>query len=234
MLSPIRLLAPPTFLLLALPLAVFAALTTSLALTVLSVRLCIVYSELTVALVYSWLFAKNTALPSSSQRTPQRTPPRRRSSIALSTHSSTETLRGPSKTPRSTPIHISLGADRDFEGVGGWRVAGAAPEEVQWTKMNERLELPASPAELRRQRHHVRSLTGGASEERLAWSPGAVRLSPAHSRPRTPNTSAFGVEGYFDIQGRRKSSDSLRKDDHKRMSTASSSSSLKGLKVAFC
>ncbi|KAK0750974.1 hypothetical protein B0T18DRAFT_59804 [Schizothecium vesticola] len=36
----------------------------------------------------------------------------------------------------------SVGLDRDFEGIGGWRLDGNEDEDGSWTNINSRLELP--------------------------------------------------------------------------------------------
>lgn len=54
------------------------------------------------------------------------------------------------------PLSTSVGAARDFEGVGGWRLGGA-DDDVLWTSINSRLELPADHV-----RRHRRSATSGS------------------------------------------------------------------------
>ncbi|KAK1829183.1 hypothetical protein QBC39DRAFT_357341 [Podospora conica] len=44
-----------------------------------------------------------------------------------------------STEPALTP---SVGLDRDFEGIGGWRLDGREEEDDSWTSINSRLELP--------------------------------------------------------------------------------------------
>ncbi|KAI3400662.1 hypothetical protein diail_2374 [Diaporthe ilicicola] len=57
----------------------------------------------------------------------------------------------------------SIGMDRDFEGVGGWRLGGGRnPEDDDddaWTHINSRLELPLDY----QRKHHQRSPSGGGS-----------------------------------------------------------------------
>lgn len=50
--------------------------------------------------------------------------------------------------------------ERDFEGVGGWRVPGSDDDDVLWTSMNSRLELPAIIDE--HNLNHRRSLTASS------------------------------------------------------------------------
>lgn len=111
----------------------------------------------------------------------------------------------------------SIGMDRDFEGVGGWRLGGKNPDEDDdaWTHINSRLELPL---EFQR-KHHQRSPSGGGSttpggtggEYLMMKSPSAARsqerspekggkrgkekkdkdggMSPNSSRIRTPTNT---------------------------------------------
>lgn len=52
----------------------------------------------------------------------------------------------------------SIGMDRDFEGVGGWRLNGKNPaDDEAWAQLNSRLELPLD----QQRRHHRRSPSGG-------------------------------------------------------------------------
>ncbi|KAI9842734.1 MAG: hypothetical protein M1838_002993 [Thelocarpon superellum] len=72
----------------------------------------------------------------------------------------------------SMPANDSGGFVRDFEGVGGWRIADPdEDEEAQWTMVNSRLELPAAPD---RKRRHRRSVTAGTDPSFLAAAGGAT------------------------------------------------------------
>ncbi|KAH8764170.1 hypothetical protein F5883DRAFT_107099 [Diaporthe sp. PMI_573] len=55
----------------------------------------------------------------------------------------------------------SIGMDRDFEGVGGWRLGGRKPDDDDdaWTLINSRLELPLDY----QRKHHQRSPSGGGA-----------------------------------------------------------------------
>ncbi|KAF2187916.1 hypothetical protein K469DRAFT_704188 [Zopfia rhizophila CBS 207.26] len=217
MASLLYLLGPPLLLLISIPLAIFAVLTTTIAFSTLTLRVSIVYFELGLALIHSYLFPPSpTSIkhpkPSSPRRTsPQR--PRNRRTSAASTTSSADTAL-PSHPPR---LHNKSGSfasligtgepNRDFEGVGGWRVSGDDDEEALWMGMNSRLELPAVIPK----RKHQRSLTGGS--QRWSWSPEAMRMSPMQSRARTPTGSGNGGRGeekgedYFGGSGSCKYSD---------------------------
>lgn len=183
-----RLLGLPVLLFIGLPFAGFAIFTTSVAFATLFVRVFIIYVDLGLALVQSALY--------SSKSTDEVVPPpqslfsdnararRRRSTAGSNT---------PPKTVRKTSSLAALinsSRDRDFEGVGGWRISGNDDEEALWMGMNARLELPAtSPIG----RKHRRSLTGGS----LRFGSPEIGRSPAAMRSRTPGTAS--PEGYFSM-----------------------------------
>lgn len=101
------------------------------------------------------------------------------------------------KVPESSGLGIfgSGGVERDFEGVGGWRVPGSDDDDVLWTSMNSRLELPALPDE--RKRHHQRSLTSGSMTSR----PLITRSSMRSLKKPLPSAHAeddAGFTGYFE------------------------------------
>ncbi|OCK82535.1 hypothetical protein K432DRAFT_219636 [Lepidopterella palustris CBS 459.81] len=218
MFNPLYLLGPPILVLVSIPLAIFAFFTTSIALSTLLIRVSIVYVELGIALIRSWLFVQDpnktcskSIAPSSSSR---RTSPHRRNrrSSGASTSSSQDlaiSRKPPTKSGSFASLIGSGGPNRDFEGVGGWRVPGEEEEEALWIGMNSRLELPAAVPTHQHQRKHQRSLTGGS--QRWSWSPEAIRMSPMQSRARTPVAGAepLNPEEYFDF------------DPHNRFSTAS-------------
>lgn len=77
----------------------------------------------------------------------------------------------------------SVGIDRDFEGVGGWRLSGktADDDDDAWTHINSRLSLPLD----HHWRHHHRSPSGagtatpggnGGAEYLMMRSPSGVAL----------------------------------------------------------
>ncbi|ORX89561.1 hypothetical protein BCR34DRAFT_609224 [Clohesyomyces aquaticus] len=237
MMSPLYLLGPPLLLLAAVPLAVLAVLTTSIAVSTLAVRVSIVYFELGVALMHSYLFPAPSRTPATRPRNPPsplRASPqraRRRGSIA-STASSCDTAVPQAYPPRlhhkSNSLVSLIGTSeptRDFEGVGGWRVSGGDDEEALWMGINSRLELPA----MIQKRKHQRSLTAGS--QRWSWSPEAMRMSPMQSRARTPvpGDERQTVDEYFPPQpGVRPFStvsDPTRYDGRRKSASGSSSSS---------
>ncbi|TLD32292.1 hypothetical protein E2P81_ATG05268 [Venturia nashicola] len=204
-LNPLYVLVPPVILLFSIPLAFFAAFTTALAVGTLLIRVSIVYSDLLLALIRSYVLEKTKA------PTPQPSPPHKHRSRRGSNFSSGSSQdftvlgkHGPSKSASFASLlgAGAPGATRDFEGIGGWRETAVNPgEEASWINMNSRLELPAPTVERRR---HQRSLTGGSQRWSGNWSPEAMRMSPAQSRARTPSITELkmsdGGDGYFPLQ----------------------------------
>jgi hypothetical protein len=116
---------------------------------------------------------------------------------------------------------------RDYESVGGWRAPGDDDEEALWQGINSRLQLPADISSRRHQRGLASSVSPG---QRLSWSPEISRMSPVHSRARTPVRFApEDEEDYFPPQPstgvRRLSNTSETSKKHKRRKSGSSSSS---------
>lgn len=232
-----HLLAPPVLLSLSIPLALLAIITTSLAFSTLLIRVSIVYFELGVALLHSYLFVpppkrsypRTPPYSVSPGRTSPRHPRANRRTSTASTASAQDLTAGSSGFP---PIHptksgsfasltSSLGPARDYEGVGGWRVAsGDGSEEALWIGMNSRLELPAvvSP----NTRRHQRSLTGPSL--RGSWNPEAVRMSPVKLREGRGSEEYFGVQppGKGEAEGE---TGKVRKERSRKGSSGSSTSS---------
>lgn len=89
----------------------------------------------------------------------------------------------------------SIGMDRDFEGVGGWRLGGRNPDDDDdaWTHINSRLELPLDY----QRKHHQRSPSGGG-----ATTPGGgnggdflVMKSPTSARSQDRSPDKGGKRG---------------------------------------
>lgn len=165
--SLLCILLSPVLLLVSLPLAIFAAITTSFAFSALLFRVLVVYAELAAALIQNQLAINGAAESASSPRksTPlvidekdSRRKSRRDSACSGNSNGGSMTP----KIPESSGLGIyrSGGIERDFEGVGGWRIPGSDDDDVLWTSMNSRLELPAIVDE--RKHNHHRSLTSGS------------------------------------------------------------------------
>jgi hypothetical protein len=223
--NPLQFFIFPFVFLIALPLALFAGLTTVLAFFVLFIRLFMVYFDVGLETLRYVFVGHNqnrriVELPLSSRRpslqmTPIGSPP----SSPESTKSQRTRRRADSIGSSSTSLHSGLGAlatisgtglDRDFEGVGGWRLQDSVDdaEERAWESLNSRLEVPDH------HRHHFRSHSGGGglymkSDSRIGAA-GPERLmrtnssSPNSSRIRTPTvlnmepfTSTEPGDSYF-------------------------------------
>lgn len=246
--NPLYAFAPLVLLIFSIPLALFATFTTSIALTLLFLRASIVYVQLTVAIIGAWIIPTpskpyklppNPPLLTSSPKRSSPTSRRHHRSSSVSATSSQETIlastRGPHLHRKSESFTAFMGSNdmtRDFEGVGGWRVAGDDDEEALWMNMNSRLRLPLAPAPATSTRRHRRSLTGDATPpQRWSWSPEAFRMSPVQSRARTPVRFAMDLDegpDYFPPQStstlRPLSTASETTSHHKRRKSGSGSS----------
>ena len=142
----------PLLLLVTAPLLVFALFTTVAASVTLLLRVMLVYADLAAALVKSQLLYHH---PSTS------TSPHDPAKSSRASGQSSRRQSSGSKSAESTGLGIySAGTmHRDFEGVGGWRIPNTESEDILWTSMNARLELPAfinGPSG-----HHRRAMTSG-------------------------------------------------------------------------
>ncbi|KAH7385397.1 hypothetical protein DE146DRAFT_680977 [Phaeosphaeria sp. MPI-PUGE-AT-0046c] len=246
--NPIYALAPFVLVVVSIPLAVCAVITTSLAVTLLACRAAVVYVQLTVALIGAWVdprpskpsfeSAYSPLCPSPEGKSPAR---QRHRNSNISSTSSQETIvpapRLAQPSNNSLPLKVSVvtnEAARDYEGVGGWRTPGDDDEEALWMNMNSRLELPREAPS----RRHQRSLTGGSTPvNRRSWSPESLRMSPVQSRARTPVRFAVEDGDYFPPQWRTNTrrgsiaSESSKKHNG-RKSESSSSSTSPGIMIA--
>lgn len=96
-----------------------------------------------------------------------------------------------SKRNSSYMMIPSIGIDRDFEGVGGWRLSdkhGDADDDA-WAQLNSRLELPVDQQRRQHRRSHSGSAGGattpGGGDYLVMKSPRAVR-----SKEGSPETAA--------------------------------------------
>ncbi|MCJ1480748.1 hypothetical protein MMC06_000903 [Schaereria dolodes] len=174
-----------------------------MAFSTLFIRVVIVYIELGIAVAQNQFASPKVPINKENNLRPRSITSEsiysRRKSCGNSINS------GHSDTGSVTPKILDLpsygifpgATDRDFEGVGGWRFPGPDDaEDVLWTSMNSRLELPATVGE--RQRKHQRSHTSGSLataplESRFRRgipSPETLNRSPVLSRARTPGTAS--------------------------------------------
>ncbi|KAF2136109.1 uncharacterized protein K452DRAFT_292691 [Aplosporella prunicola CBS 121167] len=210
LLNPLHLLAPPALIALSIPLVLLATLTTTLALLTLLVRVSLVYLELGLALIHSWLSKSatptKTAAAASARRGTGSSPQRHHRQH----HQHHPPVKADSFVSLAHATSAAAARDRDFEGLGGWRDTSLdSHDEASWVSMNARLELPIAsglptttvqPQPQSQRRHHRRSLTGPRSGSQQRWSgplvaatwsasPEAMRMSAA----RAP--TAAGVAG---------------------------------------
>ena len=193
----------PILLFFTFPLALFAALTSIIAFSTLLIRALIVYADLAGVLVQNQLsipFTNNSTRKSKPSKLVHNNKNNRRKSGSSN---------GGSLTPRAQEL-TGLGAygsgspTRDFEGVGGWRVPGSEDEDVLWTHMKSRLQLPNVDG----QSNHHRSRTSTSLVALPLLTP-----SPTQSCARTPTRSYVGSppspEEYFSNPKSSKSTTSL-------------------------
>lgn len=197
LLNPLHGLLIPSFFLLTIPLALLATFTTALAFSVLLLRVLIVYLDMLFSLIPSRRprsLPRPPSSPTLTSPTPRKTTSthhrRRRSSASALSASS-------SFSERSLGLVPSIGAERDYEGIGGWRVGGGQLDDELWTTVNPKLE-----------RHHHRSPSGGGPttpgeggmlmmktrSPRTSETTPIGRTSPNSSRARTP-TGPRGLTG---------------------------------------
>ncbi|KAG4254773.1 hypothetical protein FPRO04_02075 [Fusarium proliferatum] len=231
LLNPVYAFVVPFLFVVTVPLAVFAGITTTIAFSVLILRVLAVYLDVALSFVPHYLGGRKTRpnhpntyhphhqilepapaalytnpVPPSAVSTAFESSLRRRrhrrSSSALSTAGTTTPI-----SEKGLGLLPSIGPERDFEGVGGWRLGG---DDETWTTINSRLELPDKQ---HLGRNHHRSPSGGPTTPGEGGylmmkgrnrSPGAKRLaSPNSSRTRTPSgpriafTNKSFIDSYF-------------------------------------
>lgn len=183
--SPVHALVVPWLCLITVPLAILAGITTTLAFSVLIFRVFLIYLDILFSLAPSPLRRRHPATPAG---TPRVSPPRRQLLYSPPQHrrrrrSSASTS---SLGERGLGLIPSVGAERDFEGIGGWRLGGRVEDEL-WTTVSN------PPPE----RHHYRSPSAGGpttpGEGGYLMMKGRAR-SPAESSPvvlysASPNSS---------------------------------------------
>lgn len=194
LLNPVYAVLFPFILTFSIPLVFLASITTTLALTVLSFRVLLVYIELAFVVIPYYLlglrgpevdsiYAAQFSQPSS----PTSTRRRRRSSTGSSL--SAESLQA-SHEIASLGQQSSVGATRDFEGVGGWKLDGEKEEDMLWLTMNPRVELTSDPV-----RRHRRSFTGGSVQGRVARSYSPETKMQANTPKARTSPTYVGEQG---------------------------------------
>ena len=188
----------PVVLLLSVPLAALAVITTTFAFWILLARVSLVYVEIFAALLRAYIVPSSEApltrpSPAGSpdkQLSPRSRQPSRNSSDSLGVQVQVLPHNASSAT-LAEPL-----PDRDYEGVGGWRVQDDDEDDALYMGMNSRLEFPlATPRYARSQASLSRPPSGFASPERVR-TPLAVRTATPGRHRRLESGSP---EGYFNM-----------------------------------
>lgn len=212
LLNPVYAAIVPFLFIVTVPLALFAGITTTLAFAVLICRVLVVYLDIALTLVNQSLLGVKIPLRLQQAAIRSNSPSPTRAGQSLSFR---RRRRRPSSVSIGTitPVHDaslgltpSVGAERDFEGVGGWRTGD---DDAIWTTFNSRLELP----DRQHNRNHHRSPSGGPTTpgeggylmmKRRNRSPEQattkVPTSPNSSRTRTPSATriSFAAQNHSD------------------------------------
>lgn len=186
----------PAMLLFSIPLTTFAVITTILAFWILLLRASMVYAELGFALLKSCVIPED--LP--KREMPPRRPVKERSPV--SKRASRSSSVGSDLVMRGKNLSIvsltESAPNRDFEGVGGWRLAGDEEEEALWMGINSRPDT--SPLTMRQHRQSFsfgsHAPSGNVSPERIR-TPMRVRPPSITTRPRSSGTAS--PEDYFTV-----------------------------------
>lgn len=208
----------PFLLLFSIPLLIFAVLTTTAAATTLLFRVLLVYADLAAVLIKNQIAFHQQSKPMQSFCPSRGTSPastrhdRRRSS------SDERHTFGGSRTPKSTEssglgIYSTGSMQRDFEGVGGWRIPNTEGEDILWTSINARLELPAFGEP--RHRHHRRSITSGGTPSSVRARASALHEGESPTSGRSLGTTS--PQGYFISRHASKSTTALGTTDLSRI-----------------
>ncbi|KAK0388627.1 hypothetical protein NLU13_4870 [Sarocladium strictum] len=213
MLNPVNALIVPFLFITTIPLAIFASITTLVAFSILSLRVIVVYLDLALSMLPRPVAYKDrlkhlsapssiasASVPNSRSSSPtlvHRRRRRRSSATSLPSASSATSL----TDSRGLGLIPSIGAGRDYEGIGGWRVGGTAADDEAWTSVsNPRLELPGGD-HLHQYRHHHTSSTNIGNSSKLYHhhrslsggpaTPGDVGYLMMKSRTRSPEATAM-------------------------------------------
>ncbi|KAI9901592.1 hypothetical protein N3K66_003409 [Trichothecium roseum] len=207
--NPAYALLIPTLFFITIPLAIFATFTTTIAFSLLIIRVLVVYLDIVLSFLPQSLRASSSralhqnrqllshdagfgASPTSSSPLTRRSRRRRSSASLMSTGSLTPV------SERGLGLIPSVGAERDFEGVGGWRDDGDDADEV-WLAVNPRADMSE-----RRNHHRTPSSTvttpgegGLLMMKGRTSSPETRTLRGLRARTPTGPRVMFGAESYF-------------------------------------
>ena len=214
--NPIHAVIIPSLCLVTVPLAILAGITTTVAFGVLIIRLLLIYLDIAISVVpqslsgitkhvFSQPISATAAPPPPRLASPsplRRQQPsynhRRRRSSASARSGSASSI-----SERGLGLIPSVGPDRDFEGIGGWRFGGAEDDEL-WTTVSPRPDAPT-----RNHHHHHRTPSGGPTtpgDGGYLMMKGRTRspaetgdnirtMSPNSSRARTPTGPKIAFTG---------------------------------------
>ncbi|KAK1253144.1 hypothetical protein MKX08_004331 [Trichoderma sp. CBMAI-0020] len=240
LLNPLYACVVPLLLVTTIPLAIFAGITTTFAFSILIFRVFVVYLDIALSLVSQSLahLAESSSGFLISSKASHLRPPRTPSSSS-SIHSRANSVspsasstllkrhrrRRPSSSVYSgtaTPasdiglgLIPSVGAERDFEGVGGWRLGDDDDDDAAWTAINARSELLHDRSH---DRHHRRTASGGPASRSpesgflmmkgrtrspdkmlLTPSPNSSRVRAPSAAPRLGSGANNHSDGYFPL-----------------------------------
>ncbi|UKZ85423.1 uncharacterized protein TrAFT101_001286 [Trichoderma asperellum] len=240
LLNPLYACVVPFLLIATIPLAIFAGITTTFAFSILIFRVFVVYLDIALSLVSQSLahLTESSGFITSNSSKNHARPPRASSSSSsinsransVSPSASSTLLKRHRRRRPSTSVYSagtttpgsdiglglipSVGVERDFEGVGGWRLGDDDDDDAAWTTINSRSELHDRSHD----RNHRRTLSGGPTSTSAesgflmmkdrTRSPEKMLLttpSPNSSRVRAPSAAprlgsgANQSDGYFSL-----------------------------------
>ncbi|KAH8167080.1 hypothetical protein CIB48_g1195 [Xylaria polymorpha] len=190
--NPVKFFVFPFVFIVALPLALCAGVTTIFAFLVLFLRLFLVYFDVgleTLRYVLLGHATQGRCIRRPAPRRIQRPSPPPTSATFRHRRRAKQRVGGGGSGSISPVLGFdglsgvtpSIGLERDFEGVGGWRLESV--NEQQWYNLNSRLENPY-------RRHHFRSQSGGAVLSGPTGS-GIIAKLGSHSPERSRGTSSL-------------------------------------------
>lgn len=200
LLYPIHALVIPSLFLITVPLAITASITTTLAFSILILRVIVVYLDIALSLVPRSFATLNQPSSLQSRVTSSKSLSQPPSPLQSKNRRPRRSSGGSATSLRGLGLMPSVGAERDFEGIGGWRTRDE--DDEVWTTVNLVPE----------KRHHIRSPSGGATtpcdgylmmKGRTRSPEAAVKKtsSPNSSRARTPTGSRYGFTGMGQVDG---------------------------------
>ncbi|KAK0718179.1 hypothetical protein B0T26DRAFT_644683 [Lasiosphaeria miniovina] len=165
LINPVHGLVVPFLCMFTIPLAIFAGITTALAFSVLMFRVAVVYLDIALTLIPQYFVSRSrprilssSAVSGTGNHEHQhsysrdgRPRSRHSSQVSLASIGTITPIHEDEVTPLITESGLtpSVGMDRDFEGIGGWRLDDDG-DDANWANINSRLELPLERSSTRR------------------------------------------------------------------------------------